>query len=238
MSQKNTHKFHPIFAVELDIIEFLEMLWDGKWLISVFVALATLLAFGLSQFVEAKYNISIPYAFNIYSTNTQQICGTDSICMDGKATKRCMDGKATKRLLTFFGNTWDKVEKKSELFHLTSSPLDVSEYKAQIERASAALTNDVYLEAKYEYSLIQTELKDILLSTETVAKNVLNSNRIIQSVDNGQSVVSFGSISIVKSSPKVLLILILAGVLGGIIGVFFVLVRKAIKKRKDQLAKA
>ena len=214
---------------EIDLLELCQTLWDGKWLISVFVALATLLAFGLSQFVEAKYNISIPYAFNIYSTNTQQICGTDSICMDGEATKR---------LLTFFGNTWDKVEKKSELFHLTSSPLDVSEYKAQIERASAALTNDVYLEAKYEYSLIQTELKDILLSTETVAKNVLNSNRIIQSVDNGQSVVSFGSISIVKSSPKVLLILILAGVLGGIIGVFFVLVRKAIKKRKDQLAKA
>ena len=67
---------------------------------------------------------------------------------------------------------------------------------------------------------------------------MLNAKRVIQSIDNGQSAITFGSVSVVKSSPKVSLILALSVVLGGMIGVFFILVRNAITKRKEQLSKA
>ena len=213
---------------EIDLFELFQTLWDGKWLISVFVALATLIGFGYSQVVQPKYDVSVPYTTNIYSVSAQQICSRDM---------KCIESEAIKRLLSLLENSWAKKRKSSTLSFLTSFPLEENQYDALIQQANTALTNEVYIEASTELALIQTELTDALLGTERVATNMLNAKRIIQSIDGGQSVISFGSISVVKSSPKVPLILALSFVLGGTVGVFFILVRNAIAKRKEQLAK-
>jgi hypothetical protein len=209
---------------EIDLFDFFETLWDGKWQISAFVALATLIGFGYSQVVQPKYDVSVPYSFNIYSVSTQQICGIKI---------GCMEVETKKRLSSLLEGEWT-----SNISLTTTAPLDLNEYQSQIEEANIALTNEVYLEATAELSLMQTELTDALLSTERVATNMLHAKRIIQSIDSGQSAISYGPVSVVKSSPKVPLILALSVVLGGMIGVFFLFVRNAITKRKEQLAKA
>ena len=214
---------HPTYDDEIDLFEFLETLWNGKWVISAFVALATLIGFGYSQVAQPKYDVSAPHSFNIYSVSVQQICGSKI---------ECMEGEIRKRLSSLLEGGWT-----SNISLTTTAPLDLNEYQTQIAEANIALTNEVYLEATTELSLIQNELTDALLSTERVATNMLNAKRIIQSIDSGQSVISFGSISVVKSSPKVPLILALSVVVGGMVGVFFTLVRSAIAKRKGQLAK-
>ena len=214
---------------EIDLFELFQTLWDGKWLITAFVAFATLIGFGYSQLVQPKYYVSVPYTTNIYSVSAQQLC-SDNI--------GCMESEAIKRFLSLSGNGWSIKRKSSTLSFSTSAPLEQNQYDVQIQQANTALTNEVYLEATTELALIQTELTDALLGTERVATNMLNAKRIIQSIDSGQSVISFGSVSVVKSSPKVPLILALSVVLGGMVGVFFILVRNAITKRKEQLAKA
>ena len=219
----------PTYDDEIDLFEFFETLWDGKWLISAFVSLATLIGFGYSQVAQPKYDVSVPYTSSIYSVSAQQICGGNI---------GCMESEAVKRFLSLLGNSWSKEKKSSTLSFSTSAPLEQNQYDVQIQQANTALTNEVYLEATTELALIQTELTDALLGTERVATNMLNAKRIIQSIDSGQSVISFGSVSVVKSSPKVPLILALSIVLGGMVGVFFILVRNAITKRKEQLAKA
>ena len=214
----------PTYVNEIDLFEFFEALWDGKWLVSAFVVLATLIGFGYSQVAQHKYDVSVPYSFNVYPVSVQQICGSSTDCM-GAETK--------KRLLTLLKGEWD-----SNISIITTAPLDLNEYQAQIEAANIALTNEVYLEATNELALIQNELTDALLSTERVATNMLNAKRVVLSIDSGQNAVSFGSVSVIKSSPKVPLILALSVALGGMVGVFFILVRNAITKRKEQLAKA
>lgn len=131
---------------------------------------------------------------------------------------------------------WTKEQKSSTFSFSTSSPSNLGEYEVQIVLADAALTNEVYLKATNELTLIQTELTDAFLSTEIVAKNMLKSNSIIQSIDNGPNVISFGSISVIKFSPKVPLKLALSVFLGGMVSVFFILGRNVIAKRKEQLA--
>tara|TARA_B110000008_G_scaffold230275_1_gene233033 strand:- start:191 stop:877 length:687 start_codon:yes stop_codon:yes gene_type:complete len=215
---------------EIDLFELFETLWDGKWLISAFVVLGTLLGFGYSQVAQLKYDVSVPYSFNIYSVSAQQRCGTNIVCMESETVKLFLS------LLS--NNSWSKEKNTSTLSFSTSAPLEQNQYDVQIQQANTALTNEVYLEATTELALIQTKLTDALLGTERVATNMLNAKRIIQSIDSGQSVISFGSVSVVKSSPKVPLILALSVVLGGMVGVFFILVRNAITKRKEQLAKA
>ena len=151
---------------EIDLFELFQTLWDGKWLISAFVVLATLIGFGYSQVAQPKYDVSVPYTSSIYCVSAQQIC-------DGVETG------AIKRFLSLLGNSWSKGKKSSTLSFSTSAPLEQNQYDVQIQQANKALTNEVYLEAKTEFSLIQTELTGALLCSEIVAKNMLNAKRII-----------------------------------------------------------
>ena len=214
----------PRYNDKMDLFEFFESLWDGKWRFSAFVVLATLIGFGYSQVAQHKYDVSVPYSFNVYSVGVQQLCDRDIDCMEAETKKR---------LSTLLKGEWD-----SNISLITTAPLDLNEYQSQIDEANIALTNEVYLEATNELALIQNELTDALLSTEIVATNMLNAKRVVLSIDSGQNAISFGSVSVVKSSPKVPLILALSVVLGGMVGVFFILVCNAITKRKEQLAKA
>lgn len=219
----------PKYDDEIDLFEFFSTLWDGKYLVSAFMTLAALMGFGYSQFAQAKYDVSVPFVINGYSVSAQQICG-DNI--------KCLESVESNRMLSFLDSSWSKKKRSSTISFSTSSPSDTSEYEVQITQANMAFTNAVYVEATTELVLIQTELSDALLSTERVATNMLNAKRIVQSVNNGQSPITFGSVSVVKSSPKLPLLLSLSIVLGGMTGVMFIFARSAIKKRKERFAKA
>ena len=47
----------PTYNDEIDIFAVCQSLWDGKWLISSFAVLATLIGFGYSQAAQPKYNV-------------------------------------------------------------------------------------------------------------------------------------------------------------------------------------
>ena len=47
--------FLPTNDDEIDLFEFFETLWDGKWLISTFVAIAVLLGGGFLSLKDAVY---------------------------------------------------------------------------------------------------------------------------------------------------------------------------------------
>ena len=58
---------------EIDLFELVEDLWAGKWLISAFVAVATLIGFGYLQVAQPKHDVSAPFRVNVYSVLSQQI---------------------------------------------------------------------------------------------------------------------------------------------------------------------
>lgn len=214
----------------IDLLDFLETLWDGKWLIIASTALAALLGFVFLQSAQPKYKVSVSYNFNIYPVSVLAICGTKT---------NCLNEEVSRRLLFFLGGNWGKPKIRiSTLSFSTTSPLEVGEYEGQFRRANLELTNEIYAEAKAELTLIQTELKGALLGTEVVARNLLNAKRIILSIDNGNDAVAFGPVSVAKPLTKTKLIFPLSVLTGGMIGVLFTLVRDAIKKRKEQYAKA
>ena len=226
---KQMNEINQVQDYEVDLFEFLQTLWDGKWLISACVVLATLIGFGFSQIAKPKYDVSVPYICNIYSVSVQQNC---------RSKIACMESQTIKRFLSLLGNSWRQKGKSSTLSFKTLSPLDFSEYQSQIENANTALSNEIYTEATNELNIIQTGLTDTLLSTETVARNMLNAKRVVMSIDSGKNTITFGPVSVVKSSSKIQFILVVSVILGVIIGVFVILFRSAIAKRKEQLAKS
>ena len=213
----------------IDFFELFKTLWDGKWLISACAALTMLTGFGYSQFTQPKYNVSAPFKIEAYASGFNFECGEDISC------KR---SNAIRHLLAELDGGWVKTKRKWEINLSTSSPLSVSAYASQLETVNAALTNKAYQEAIGDLNVLKTELVDTLLSTETVARAALGANRVVRFVNQGGSIYTFGSVSVVKTSIKVELILALSVALGGIVGVVFTLARHAIKKSKDRLAKA
>lgn len=224
----------PTYDDEIDLFEFFETLWDGKWLISAFVVLATLIGFGYSQVAQPKYDVSVPYRVNIYSVLSQQIC--ESYTQNQKDA--CLADGTSGYFVERLGSGWSLNSKGKSITFSTPTPSAVNAYEDILSNALTSTNEALRSEAISELASIESVLNDNVLATERVATNMLNAKRVIQSIDNGQSAITFGSVSVVKSSPKVPLILALSVVLGGMIGVFFILVRNAITKRREQLAKA
>ncbi len=212
----------PLPDDEIDLFELFETLWNGKWLIVAFIAVASLGGFGYTKTAQPEYRVSVPYSFDVYAIGARQICGN---------SVGCIEGQQKKLLMSFLDGGWSE-----SLTLTTTNPLNVEAYQETFDQASRLLSSAIYTDAKAELDLIETELTDALLATETIAANALNAKRVIQAIDNGKNGVTFGRVSIEKISPKVQLTIALSVVLGGFLGAAVVLLRNVIRKRNAQLA--
>jgi len=223
---------------EIDLFELFQTLWDGKWLISAFVVLATLIGFGYSQVAQPKYDVSVPFRVNVYSVLSQQICESNNQNQKDWRASDCLADGTLSYFLERLGSGWSLSAKSDAITYATSTPSSVDTYEDALSNALISTNEALKDEAISELASIESLSNDNVLATERVATNMLNAKRVVLSLESGQNSISFGSVSVVKSSPKVPLILALSVVLGGMVGVFFILVRNAITKRKEQLAKA
>ena len=248
----------PPYDDEIDLFEFFETLWDGKWLISAFVAIAVLLggAFLLSKdaVYESKliYSVdTIPpfYSANKASTDFQNKFYSVSVFDEWKqnntnTTLVFEDFSATEVVEGFVlsKNEDEQLatlasEKKGDSFVLVKSnqlPIldDFFKYATHI---NTVLKKEYIQRAKQELNIIETRFKDFSTANEAIISNMLSIDRYIVSAENGSSVLAIQPPTMpIKVSPKSSLILAMSVVLGGMVGVFFILVRNAITKRKEQ----
>ena len=132
-------------------------------------------------------------------------------------------------------------EKKGGSFVLVKSnqlPIldDFFEYAAYINEL---LKDEYVVRAKEELKIINARFKDLGSADSSIINNVLSIDRYIVTAEKGAKVLAIQHPTMPKKvSPKSSLILAMSLVLGGMVGVFFILVRNAITKRKEQLAKA
>ena len=252
----------PTYDDEIDLFEFFETLWDGKWLISAFVAIALLLGGGFLLLKDAVYESkliysvdTIPpfyeadkastdfqnkfYSVTVFEEWKKNNSDTSLVFEDFSATE-VVDGfvlsKNEDEQLAILAS-----EKKGGSFVLVKSnqlPIldDFFEYATHI---NGLLKDEYVVRAKEELKIIDARFKDLSSADSNIVNTVLSIDRYIVSAEKGAKVVAIQRPTMPKKvSPKVSLILALSVVLGGMVGVFFILVRNAITKRKEQLAKA
>ena len=208
---------------EIDLFAVLEILWNGKWLISSSVLIATLFAFVYSQSSQTTqpiYNATIFYDANNF------ICGSKQDCI-----KLPLNG--------LVGSGWTLDKENSKLSLSTTTPLDVTEYEAQFELANKTITDNIYTHAKTEVSFVDAELPEYLYDSEYYFGLTMKHKKVISFIDAGQSAITFVSASVSKipSKSKVLRNLTISAIFGGLISSFLVLIRSAYLKRKEQLTK-
>ena len=101
------------------------------------------------------------------------------------------------------------------------------------------LNREYVIRAAEEFKIIETRFKDLGLAGSEIVGTVLAIDRYVATAGKGaNALIIQRPTKPQKVSPKVGLILALSVVLGGIVGAFFILVRNANKKRKQQVVKA
>ena len=247
---------------EIDLFELFQTLSDGKWLISAFVAIAVLLGGGFLLLKDAVYESKLSYSVDtippfyskdkvstdfqkkFYSVSVfeewkQNNSDTSLVFEDFRMTE-VVDGfvlskDEKEKLVTL------KSEKKGGLFVLVKSnqlPLLDAFFKYS-NYINGQLRVEYIQRAQQELNIIETRFKDFSTANDSIISNILSIDRYIVTAEKGANVIAVRNPTMPKKvSPKSSLILAISLVLGGMVGVFFILVRNAITKRKEQLAKA
>lgn len=122
--------------------------------------------------------------------------------------------------------------------------MDINEYAAQLEEANKVKTNEIYTSAKENLLILKEESIEFLSMIKAefprnnfmlgplVFNEILYCNKIIHSIDNGNSAFTFGPILISKKTPAAPLILFISAVFGGMLGIAVTLIRSEILNRK------
>jgi capsular polysaccharide biosynthesis protein len=259
---KQMNEMNQVLDDEIDLFELFQTLWDGKWLIIAFVAIAVLLGGGSLLLKDAVYNSKLVcsvdtapplykpnkiltdfqkifYSVNVFDEWKQNNSNTSLVFEDFSATK-VVDGfimskKEDKQLVTFV------FKKKGDLFVLVNSNQlhildDFFKYATHI---NGLLTDEYVVRAKKELKVIEERFNNFRDADIGVIKYVLLIDRFISSAEKGASVLNIQRPTMPKKvSPKFSPILTMSVFIGGMFGVFFIFLRFAIAKRKEQSAKA
>ena len=252
----------PTYDDEIDLFELFETLWEGKWLISTFVAIAVLLGGGFLLLKDAVYESKLIYSVDaippFYNANKastdfqkkfysvsvfdewkQDNSNTSLVFEDFSATE-VVDGfvlskNEDEQLATLAS------EKKGGSFVLVKSnqlPI-LDDFFKYANHINGLLTAEYVVRATEELKIIESRFTDLASADNGIVDTVLSIDRYIVSAEKGANVLDIQRPTMPKKvSPKSSLILAISLVLGGMVGVFFILVRNAITKRKEQLAKA
>ena len=258
MSQKNQEQDDDI-----DLFELFQTLWDGKWPISAFIVIAVLLGgsflFISNSLYQSKINFSIDTIPPFY--DNQKVITDFKKKFYSKSTFNGWKKSNDNTLFTFEDFSLTEVVNGFILSKAEGQQLAVLGQKKRMESTHIivksdqfSMLNDFFMYAEYinnllkieyvnrakdELNIIETRFRDFSTASDTVITNILTIDRYIDSAEKGTKVLYISHPTFPKKiSPKPFQILALSIILGGMMGVIYVLISNAICKRKDKLAKA
>jgi hypothetical protein len=195
---------------EIDLIEIFLIFYQEKWLIGMMMLISLLITFGYLQITKPNYKISIEYKIN--SSHNQNFIS---------------EGKFKDILLYNLDKEWS-VE-KNQIIKFTKNPLLISQYQTNLNKLEKKINTSIFTYTKNDLSMILNEISNSFYNTETIATEVLRSERILKYLGSGKNIVIFNSISI-KKTLKTKSLIFISIVLSFFISSFIIIIRYNIKK--------
>lgn len=184
---------------EIDLFEIITMLWQGKWIIvaSVFIALAASYIYLMNK--EVVYEYRLPY-----SLITAQNAGTFGDFL-------------------ILSDVPFSLNEKSKTLSVTSINPN---YEAVISSEAAIIgnkfTQTLIDEANLTIKLIEEDIPVQILNSETAAKRYFEAKSILQNMTDRTSAIEFQPVVKTEKTSKVIHVLIIFVVMGGVAGILFV----------------
>ena len=251
---------------EIDLLDLLLNLWDGKWLISVFVLIAVSLGGSLSLLKDTKYESKMIYSegtlhpfyasdkaaaeFQRYFTSQKLFEGWKtsnpkaSLVFGDLSTKNVVDG------VVFSKETAELAEQLASFvntgrggFHLSIKTTDllilndVFKYAVHI---NGLLTREYVSQAKNQINIAEPIMKSAASAdAQGIALEILALRRYVVSAEKGANVFYIQHPTMPKKiASRFSLPIFGFAILGGIVGAMFVLISNSLRKRKNWRAKA
>ena len=260
---KQMNEINQVQDDEIDLLNFLETLWNGKWVISSFVATAFLLGVGFLSLKDAAYESklifsigTIPpfsdentastdfqkkfYSVSVFEEWKQNNSNTSLVFKDFRDTE-VVDGfllsKNQSQQLATFTSAFLKKDDSFILVKSNQLPI-LDDFFKYAQHINKLLENEYIVRSNEHFKIIETRFKELGIADSKIINTLLSINRYIITANKGAGVLRIQRPTMPKKiSPKSFLILAMSLVLGGMIGVFVILVRDAIAKRKERLGK-
>jgi capsular polysaccharide biosynthesis protein len=217
---------NPEYNDEIDLFDIFETIWQGKFIILTTVVLTLLGAVGYINLTPIKYQIEVPYTVQLHSLESQQLCGGNYKCLDA----------ATRKLIHQASSPSISGGNKASSWVLISMDQSDSELiKERLAAASVSVTSAINYEAQTEFELISNQLPSELLTTERVATSYLNAKRLLDKIARGVESVVVTEPTVTIISPKTKLVVALSIVIGGMMGIFLVFLRKGAESYRKRV---
>jgi hypothetical protein len=247
---------------EVDILKFFKTLWDGKWFITTFVVLTVLVSYFFLYNREPEYASKLVYTSMINKTNNNLGSPLRDFQKKFYSKRIFNDWKESvgKTSLAFNQFNANKVVdgyvfsvNKSSLIQFISR----KESYILIKTNQLPLINDVFKYSKYITELLN---KDYIFKLKNISKMVIKRSktnslqnlnesafnvlwvidRLNDELENGGSILEFQYPTVPKTHNTIdkSILFTLSIILGGVIGIFFVLILNAIRKHKESLTKS
>ena len=243
---------------EIDLFELLQVLWDGKWLLSTFVVVAFLLGGGFILSKDKVYESKVVYSIDTIppfygggkaSSDFQKKFYSIDIFKEWKKNKDnislVFEDFSKTEVIDGFVMSKDEdatlaVIKDSASIIVKSNQLPIlNDFYNYAEHINLLLKDEYVRRANDELKIIETRFKDLMSAESNIVQTFLSIDRYLALAENGDNVLSIERPSVPKKvAPKSSLILALSLVLGGFMGAAYVLIMNAIKTRREPLAKA
>ena len=201
---------------EIDLFELIETVWKEKVLIILFTFVAAMGGAGYAFLATPKYSVSVNYIVNPKMPASDASDASD----------------VANRLFAQLPVGWGKEKKSNAAVLTTLAPESVTQYANLFSELERSISKELLSEAKSNVEIIINDLPETLQSTEAVAQQMLQSKQTIRALSDGGKSIVFSTPVISQTAPKKALILALSVVLGGMVGVMFVLIRSAVLNRK------
>lgn len=242
---------------EIDFFKLFQIIWDGKWFIGTFTLIAVLMASGYLYYTKPIYESKLNYSIdnippfydsvkvladfkkNFYSKNNfdnwKKIVGKTSLVFEDFSNKKVVDGfvmaKSQNQQLATIKSI--RKDKNSALIIIKSNQLPILEDFFKYAYFISEYLNKKYVErAEDELKIMQIRYKD--LSSSNIIETVLSIDRFVVTAKKDPTLFSINHPTMPKKiTPKAKIILFVSLILGGMIGVAYVLISNAIRNRKE-----
>ena len=252
----------PTYDDEIDLFELFEMVWNGRWLITLFVAIAVSIGGSFLLLKDASYESKLIYSIDtlppfyaadkalidfqnmFYSANLfnawKKNNSNSTIMFEDFSMTEVVDGVVVSKNGQGQLATIVTENKGDPFISIKSNQLPILDDFFEYAQHINALLKDKYVvRATNELLIIEGRFNDISTTEANIINLILSIDRFVVSMQSEASVLTIKNPTLPqKVSPKSSLILAFSIVLGGMVGVCFILVRNAITKRKEQLVKA
>ena len=204
----------------IGLLEILESLWSGKWIIltTLFVAFAA--AFFYVRSLEKVYRVSLEYSLDF--------------CLSFTIETEVCDQNINNFIDSVLDPKWTMLKNRSSgnfiVYYETQDPNTFAEYKKEFEEYSKNIKLMIVNEGKTELTYINNVLGESFRSTDYSARMALSSELLVQKVSDSKDFIKLERLDISKSGPDTVLIIILIILLTEFITCAFIILRQALQK--------